>query len=194
MTTIRKIAVRREREVKTYAELWHTSYCLLKKGLENPEGSTHQFRASLVFTAFTLEAALNHIGDKIFRCWNDLERLGPREKINLLGEKLAVDIDYGNRPWQIIKELFGFRNKVGHGKTKKININPVVPFDQYSFDEEYFAVLKSDWEKYCTKDNAEKARNDVDDIIRILYKAGNFKDDYPFDFGHSSGGASVIYH
>ena len=84
MKSRKKVLVNKEREVKTYAEMWHTSCCLLKKGLEEPEGSFHQFMASLVFTAFTLEAYLNHIGPKIFKCWGDLERLGPREKVNII--------------------------------------------------------------------------------------------------------------
>jgi len=70
--------------------MWHTSKCLLETGVDNPKGSFHQFMASLVFTAFTLEAYLNHIGPKLFDDWHDLERLRPHEKLNTVLEKLQI--------------------------------------------------------------------------------------------------------
>jgi hypothetical protein len=69
----KRVAVTKEREVKTYYDMWRTSLRLFEKGQEDPRGSFHQFMASLVFTAFTLEAFSNHIGHKVFKCWNDLE-------------------------------------------------------------------------------------------------------------------------
>ena len=88
MNAKRKVVVTKERNVTTYAEMWHTSYCLLVKGQEELKMSVHQFRASLIFTAFTFEAYLNHIGAKIFSCWEDLERLSPKEKLNVIAERL----------------------------------------------------------------------------------------------------------
>jgi len=75
-----KVAVKTEREIIAYSHMWHTSDCLLRRGQEQKAASFHQFMASLVFTAFTLEAYLNHIGSRLFQCWNDMERLGPNEK------------------------------------------------------------------------------------------------------------------
>ena len=105
MNSKRKVIVTKERNVTTYAEMWHTSYCLLVKGQEERRMSVHQFRASLIFSAFTLEAYLNHIGTKIFSCWEDLERLSPKEKLNVIAERLNVEVDYGKRPWQIMKKI-----------------------------------------------------------------------------------------
>ena len=56
--------------------------------------------ASFIFTAFTLEAFLNHIGQGIFKCWNDLEQLS-HQKLNLTAEKLEIEKDEGKRPLQI---------------------------------------------------------------------------------------------
>jgi hypothetical protein len=93
MSSKHKVTVTKDREVITYAELWHTSRCLLKKGQDEKEGSFHQFMASLVFTAFTLEAYLNHIGPKVFNCWAAIERLGPKEKLDIITEKIGLTID-----------------------------------------------------------------------------------------------------
>lgn len=191
MKSKRKVAVSKEREVKTYAEMWHMSCCLLQKGLNDPKGSFHQFMASLVFTAFTLEAYLNHIGPKVFKCWDDLERLAPRKKLNVMAERLQVDINYGKRPWQVMKNLFGFRNDIAHGKSAVVKISNVVSLDKYS-DRRLGDFVRTDWEKYSTCENAIKAREDVEKIVHALYRAGRFKDDYPFVKGNQLHGATVI--
>ena len=191
MKSKRKIEVTKQRKVKTYAELWHTSHCLLEKGIEERKGSLHQFRASLVFTAFTIEAYLNHIGPKVFKCWDDLERLAPREKLNVIAERLQVDVNYGRRPWQVMKQLFGFRNDIAHGKSEVVKTSDVVPLHKYS-DEHFGDFARTGWEKYCTRENAQKVREDVEKIVHALYEAGRFKHDYLFIRGFQLGSATVI--
>jgi hypothetical protein len=191
--TTRKVIIKKERDVYTYAEMWHTSSCLLKKGIDNREGSYHQFMASLVFTAFTLEAYLNHIGPKLFQCWTDLERLGPREKLNVISEHLGVKVSNGHRPWQIIKKLFGFRNDIAHGKSVVVQSEEVIPLDKHN-DELFRELVKPDWENFCTEENAQKAREDVGKIIHLLYEAGKgkSKDDYPFIKGIQLRSAKLL--
>ena len=191
MKSQQKVSVSKKREIKTYAELWQTSYCLLQKGIEEPKGCSHQFRASLVFTAFTLEAYLNHIGPKVLKCWDDLERLGPREKLNIIAERLKINIDYGNQPWQIVRQLFGFRNKIVHGKSKEIQADEVIPLDNFS-DTQFGEFIRIEWEEYCTRENAEKARSEVEKIVLTLYENGRFKDDYPFTFGLQQSDARLV--
>src|SRR5262245_14488810 len=90
MSPRRRVTVTKEREVITYTELWHTSWCLLEKGQKQELGSFHQFMGSLVFTAFTLEAYLNHVGPKVFDDWDTHERLGPREKLDAIAKKIGL--------------------------------------------------------------------------------------------------------
>ncbi len=120
MSQENKIKISKQRDVRTYAEMWHTSRVLLQKGLDEPKGCNHQFMASLVFTAFTFEAYLNQIGKKIFSCWKSIEKLSPKDKLNVIAEKIELEVDYGKRPWQTIKDLFRFRNDIAHGKSEKI--------------------------------------------------------------------------
>ena len=74
----RKAEVSKERQVNTYEETWHASRVMLYKAEKDAEGSYYQLMASLIFTAFTLEAFLNHIGKQIFGCWDDLEQISPQ--------------------------------------------------------------------------------------------------------------------
>ncbi len=191
MKDTRKVKIKKERTVRTYAELWLTSNCLLMRGQENKEASFHQYMASLVFTAFALEAYLNHIGAKIFKCWTDLERLSPKEKINVIAEHLDVQVDYGKRPWQIMKKLFGFRNDIAHGKSVKVKSEEVILLINHKNEDLHKFVLTS-WEKFCTERNAVKAREDVENIIETIHKASGIKGEYPFLFGMNFGSATLI--
>jgi hypothetical protein len=174
-----RLSLKARREVNTYAEMWHTSWCLLDAGRSNPEGSAHQFRASLVFTAFTLEACLNHIGPKVFDCWDDLESLGPSQKLSLLCERLGVDTDYSRRPWQVMKPLFQFRNDIAHGKSAVVQDHRVDKADAFPMPTR----VQTRWEAYGTERNAIRAREDVESIIRSLFDAGAFEHDSPFWMG-----------
>ena len=172
----------KERDVKTYVEMWHTSKCLLEKGIEQQEGNFHQFMASIVFTAFTFEAYLNHVGPKVFECWLDLERLGPREKLNIIAEKLNLEIDYGIRPWQVMTQIFAFRNRIAHGKTEIVKRQETVSYSEQS-DNKLGTMAPTKWEEYCTKENAIRAREDVESMVKAIHIAGCFEDDYPFVHG-----------
>lgn len=181
MVSRRKVVIK-EREVKTCAELWLTSKCLLEKGQDDEKGSPHQFRASLVFTAFALEAYLNHIGPEVFQTWDPIERCGPRDKLDIIAEKLGFIIDYSQRPWSIMTDLFYFRNKIAHGKT--YNLPPerrIRPITYQDDPESTFA--KDRWEKYCTRQNAEQGRVDVDKIAMFLHEKSGSTGQYPFDHG-----------
>lgn len=172
--------------------MWHTSECLFKRGQEQEAGSSHQFRASLVFTAFTLEAYLNHVGSRIFQCWEDLERLSPNEKLSLIAEHLGVTVNYGTRPWQIMKQLFGFRNSIAHGKSKTLKppakvVSPEVHLADVS-------MVKTEWERFCTQQNAKSARADVEEIVFTLYEAAKtagHDTGYPFARGSQSSSISL---
>ena len=153
--------------------------------------SVHQFRASLVFTAFTLEAYLNHIGAKIFSCWEDLERLSPKEKLNVIAERLEVEVLYGKRPWQIMKKLFQFRNDIAHGKSTKVKSEKILSLEKHS-DDFHELFERTRWEKYCTEKNAIRTREDVEAIVKIMHKAAGFENDFPFVNGFQVRSATIV--
>lgn len=187
-----KVKVSKERQVNTYAEMWHASYVMLHKAKKDPEGSYYQLMASLIFTTFTLEAYLNHIGQRIFKCWNDLEQLSPSRKLNVIAEKLGVEKDDGKRPFQTVSRLFKFRNDVAHGKSLYLKPENQIRVVDDTFDEYMREHPETPWEKYCNLKNAERAREDVESIIRTLHKASGITDDILFAFGMSSGLATLL--
>jgi hypothetical protein len=143
---------------------------LLERGQELEKASYHQFMASLVFTAFTLEAYLNWLGDKLFPHWSYLERLKPKEKLAVISDQLKVRVENSQRPWQTIKSLSDFKNSIAHGKPETIATESVEPIDVY-LDQKLSKIDRTDWEEFCTPGNAERAREDVEQIIRKLHAA-----------------------
>ena len=168
-----KVKLSRERQANTYVETWQASNVLLDKAKKDPEGSYYQLMASLIFTAFTLEAYLNHIGQRIFKCWNDLEQLSPSRKLNVIAEKLQVEKDDGKRPFQKVSELFKFRNDVAHGKSVPVKDEVETAVADETVDDFMRKRPETAWEKYCTLQNVERARVDVESIMERLHRASD---------------------
>ena len=188
---VRQAHVTKQRDVRIHAELWHTANCLLDAGQQRATASTHQFRASLVFRAFALEAFLNWLGPQLIPHWNYLERLKPREKLDLLNDSIHVTPDYGSRPWQIVKVLFAFRNDLAHGKPESLKADSTEDLNEV-LDRNLGQTIQTEWERFCTEENAARAREDVEKIADLLYQKAEVKHEGPrgpFSFGSQSGSA-----
>jgi hypothetical protein len=185
-----KVKTSRERLLITYAEHWHSSRTFLKLGIENPIGSYHQFLGSLVFTAFSLEAFLNHVGDALFKSWPELEKLTPKGKVDVITEKLGIKVDYGSMPWQIVPEIIGVRNKIAHGKNELLQDERMLTVDTY--DKKMGEILRAKWQSYATQQSAERAREKVEEICKAIWARTEFKEHELFDIGGQTGSAKLV--
>ena len=175
-----------EREVRTFADLSNGAYILLEKSKENIEGSYYTTMASILFSAFTFEAFLNHLGSKKIKFWDEIEIVRVLDKYTVLCKEFDINPQYGVRPYQTIKSLFQFRNAIAHGKSKILEFEDIV--DSSAKFEDY--ELKTKWEEYCTETNAQRAREDVREIIIELSKKSG-EGEYPFLGGFTSGHMSL---
>ena len=180
MKNLRRVKI--QRVLKMYASLWHSSGCLLRAGKAKRKGCYHQFLASIVFTAFTLEAYLNHIGVRLFSSWNEIDRLSPEAKLALVCERLGVPIEKGSRPWQTVGELIRIRNKLAHGKTLSLANEYTETYDQTNESEQPNEII-ADWEAYATEQNADRARQDVKSVITKIQTASGIEDKLFFSPG-----------
>jgi len=192
MTTGRppKAKVSKKRNVHTYAELWHGSWVLLERAKAEPKGSKWLWMSSLIFTAFSFEAYLNHIGPKLFACWDGLEVRSPEGKFDVFCEKLGIALPKDQRPRQTIKETLRFRNNLAHGKTVTIEEEAIPDVDQY-FEEFFGQRPLATWKKYCTERNALKAREDIKQVMQMIHEKAKPDNDPLFGFGMYSASASL---
>jgi hypothetical protein len=183
--------VTKRRDVRTHANLWHTSKCLLERGQEQEKASFHQYMASLVFTAFAFETYLNWIGQKKVANWKYLERLNPKEKLEVVAAQVHVEVKPGQRPWNIVTELFGFRNDIAHAKPQQLTSDTTEPVDEY-LDGKLGNLIRTDWERFCTPKNAMRAREDVLSIAQAIHEAAALDGEpEPFFSGFQVHGATL---
>lgn len=184
-----------ERKVNTYWELNNASSVLLNKShsADQPNedgiipGCRYTTMASLIFTAFTFEAYLNHLGDGKIKYWGIIEKkLNVTEKYELLAEECDIKIDKGANQYQILRDLFKFRNYLAHGKSVIIQEKKNVSIDTDIRNE--FEKLKTRWEEYCTEANAKLAMEVIESLINELDKSsgGNGNPLFNGHFGKSS--------
>ena len=181
-----KVVVKKERAVHTYAELWHASNCVLESGAEREKGSSWQFLSSAVLTAFAFEAYLNHVGRRTIQCWEQLERLPPWSKFELLCETLGVEFTEGPgaRPLQTVAKLLVFRNTIAHGRSVQINAKPELRDADGRIDAYLGERPLTDWEKLIqTSDFATRAREDVHAVLQRVHEGRKDKKESLFSFG-----------
>jgi hypothetical protein len=180
------VKVTKTRDFRAHALIWHTSGWLLDAGQEKEQGSFHQFLASLVFTAFALEAYLNWLGEQLFPHWKYLDKLSPLERLQLVSDHLETELSHGSRPFQTVKALFKFRNSVAHAKPELLK-EETLEVDDEHLDMNLGKFIRSEWEQYCNATNAERSREDVKNIINRLHEAANLDDELgPLLFGFQS--------
>ena len=185
-----KARVSKKRDVHTYAELWHGSRVLLERAQAEPKGSKWLWMGSLLLTAFSFEAYLNHIGPKVFECWDALEVLSPQGKLDIICESLGIIFLKDMRPHQTVHELIKFRNNLAHGKTVTVEENTHHDVDQY-LDEFLGLRPLAIWEGYCTEKNAIRAREDTEIVLRLIHDKVKPENDPLFSFGISLHSASL---
>ncbi len=189
-----QVRITQKKTVHMYAELWHASKCVLERGIENEKGSSWQFLSSIVLTAFAFEAYLNHVGKSLIACWESVEPLPPPKKFNLICELLKVDFpgEAGKRPVQTLTQLQDFRNLMAHGKTEQIEPQPFL-CDAKHADARLGQRPLANWERLIrTKDFAERARVDVEEVLKTVHAARPKPKESLFSFGIGSGSAVVV--
>ncbi len=90
----------------------------------------------------------------MFKSLPELERKLPhRAKLALIAKELNLNVDYGKLPWQIVPKLFGFRDKVAHGKNEMLRLEKVVPHDD-RYEELMHHFMFAEWQTFATEENA----------------------------------------
>jgi hypothetical protein len=162
MTGKREFTVRRT--VRTYSDLWAGSQALLARAQEEPKDAYWLTMSSLLLSAFTFEAYLNHLGAERIKFWAEIESIKLLDKFRALCKELDYDADFSRRPCQTLRPLIRFRNAIAHGKSK------VLTDTGYSTEEKPFPDTppKTEWEEYCSSVNAQRAVEDVSALMREL--------------------------
>jgi hypothetical protein len=162
-----------------YVEMWQGATIVFRRAAPRTEANFWGLIATLLFTAFSFEAYLNHIGLKRFKTWMRLEKLPVLAKLDVVCESVGVTFNPGARPLKSIRELFQFRNQLAHGRNETVGTSELRNVDgvQGVLD---WGIPKAKWEKIITHANVKRIRDDVEKAILKLHAAADPDGDPPF--------------
>jgi hypothetical protein len=155
----------------TFSYLLNGADSLAQTAKEHTPGSNYCRVSAVVFSAFAIEAHLNHIGEAKLSFWGIVEpKLPWRAKLDLILEQLGIIADFGKPPFQTLCDLFKFRDRLAHGKTTTEDKSY-----RYRGDRENdFGSLDPAWlEKFWSDDAVDRVLKDTQQIIELVHgKAG----------------------
>ena len=157
----------------TFAYMHNGAKFMLKIAEESEEGQLYTLVASLIFSAFTLEAYLNHLGKLRNKEWNEIERRHSKlEKYKLFAEAAQIKFDFSVRPYRTLKELFSFRDRMAHGRTTEEVISTCIDMHEKRLPQIH---AKNDWQVFATLETARQSIKDVELLIEELHSmSGHF--------------------
>lgn len=163
-----KTVVSATKRIYTYAYLRAASWHAYQDADEKEEGRFYNNMISIVFSAFTLEAYLNQLGEALFRCWSKVERkLGPEDKLHLIAERIPFHLDFGKRPFQSFRPIIRFRNYMAHGRSEFLQEETA----QLLLPEEEPDLPDPEWKSEITLANAKRYLDDTKAMIESLHSA-----------------------
>lgn len=154
---------------KPYSTFANGAYFFYQKMQEKEEGKSFYIIGTMLFSAFAMEAYLNHAGKLKIENWDKVEKsFSPKQKIKRIIDELNLDVNLGEPPFQIFHELFQFRKLIVHGKTKIIEHEFVTDRD---VTKDFFPIeLKSEWEWHTTIENGKRFFEDTQKMMENLHK------------------------
>lgn len=145
---------------------------MLERAEAAPEGKLYALIASLVFSAFTLEAYLNHLGALRHKDWAKIERKhGKLKKFQRLCKEADLVTDLTVRPYSTLVALFDFRDRMAHGKTTTETVSTTIDVDGPRIPQ---INNDTDWQAFATLDNARQAITDVARLVKELHAASGY--------------------
>lgn len=183
-----------ETHTNTYMYLYKTANINLEE-LENSEsGKFYKILTCIIFSSFTIEAYMNHIGYDNCDFWTEIEKNRPLEKLKILYSVFGLEFDKSSRPIQSIIEIFKYRNLLAHGKTETNTNTTSVNQEVTEVDmSEIVGFAKTRWEAMTTAVNARRYFDDMKEVIILLHSQIESDISDPFlVFSSSAGNGSPL--
>jgi hypothetical protein len=161
----RKVDVHSTKTVYTYVYLNIVAEEARKRA-KDEEGRFYNCMTAELFSAFCLEAYLNHLGAQKIPYWESIERkLGPREKLEIICYEIGLKPDFGTRPFQSFQTLYQLRNSLVHGKTEYLEKSD----EQLLEDEERPKLPEIKWKSLINLDMANQFAKDTKEMIETIH-------------------------
>jgi hypothetical protein len=150
-----------KRTVATYTYLRAVSWFAFDLAKKNEIGRYNHLITTMLFSAFCLEAFLNHVGKDKITFWENLKSLTPQNKLKVISSVIGFEPDFSKRPFQTFTAIFSLRNNLVHAETIEIENgfllnegNDIAPLENLS-----------KWEEQITIGNAKRFLDDTKEMV-----------------------------
>jgi hypothetical protein len=182
-----KVRVAGRQTTITFVQMHTGAKHMFQLAEANENGQLYTLVSSLVFSAFTMEAYLNHLGKLRNKDWDEVERKLPKlEKYKMFCKVAKLKVNLNVRPYLTLVRLFQFRDQMAHGKTTA---------DEIAFELEAegkkipHLKVENDWQSFAKITHASEAIHDVEHMVKELHVALG----YPGNpFARSGGGIYAV--
>lgn len=158
---------------------------MLELAEASPSGQLYTATASLLYSAFTLEAYFNHLGKTVISEWEQTERkMSKMDKFRRLASKSGLSMTENKRPQRTMMELFNFRDSIAHGRDVHENVDQDIEWSGPALPH---FMVESDLMRFATPQRARDTIRDVEKLVRQLHHGCKQQGD-PF----TSGGTGLF--
>lgn len=143
--------------------------------LEDSKAPVHPTCLSVgILCAFAIEAYLNHVGAMKVRTWESVERLGPKEKLELLEELCSFSIDREGPIYGTFTAVLAFRNTVAHGRNDVwLEVGDPLELMETGMKG---SRPRAHWELRASPTEVRKWLDNAEEMMRLIQKAAGLAD------------------
>ncbi|MDD5521601.1 MAG: hypothetical protein PHI84_12350 [Kiritimatiellae bacterium] len=153
--------------IHTYAYLYHAAKWVSEVPDKRENPLRYSSMLSILASAFSLEAYMNHLGPRYFPKWDKDGLRSPNEKIDALMEKLKVDKVKHRSQFDSYMLALRIRESLVHGRTHEVHKKATYVFNPGS----KIGSTQPEWKRKSTKRDALMILNGVADLMHTLSKA-----------------------
>jgi hypothetical protein len=164
----KNVKVETKTTIQSYGEFWETFLFLKSKIDKKVPGWNNYKLSALIMACFTIEAFANHLGKKLFRSWDTIEKgVSPMGKLKLFIEMKGMGIKYQEAPFNTVHGLMKWRNLIAHGKTEKIATSHTASLHNY--EELLRKIGQPEWAKYVIEVDIERIDKDCQELMETIH-------------------------
>lgn len=156
---------------------------------KNMPGSASNRLVCITFSALSVEALANAVGQLVTPEWRDFESLPPLPKLRLICEKQGISIDWSVEPWSGLTWLSLFRNKVVHAKPESIFVEKIIPLE--AFGKKAPGIPEAKLETELSEGNAKRAIHAFDALLSLITSSLRIDQKVGISYDISIGGANI---
>lgn len=179
MSEKRRFEVQREFDYRPVPVLLHGSQSLLARSREEPIGALWKRMGALLLAAFTVEGFINTVGPMLFKDrWKDSDRARGLEwkswdfKLKQIAKVGGISINFGERPWSSIQDVFKARDHLAHPKPRKDYLAPsVVTCYEDEVDSLVEELAMTKFDRLLQEDTLGQAIADIEAALKQLSHA-----------------------